>query len=52
MLAKIWEQPILEMREDVVRRYIGLFYAHEDSSDIALANKVVSKKWQKSSGTR
>ena len=43
MLAKIWEQPILDGREEVIRRYLGLFRDHENRPDIAFAEKVVSE---------
>ncbi len=43
ILAKIWEEPILGGREDVLRHYIDLFHQHEDSPDIAFAQKVVSE---------
>ncbi|KAK0704306.1 hypothetical protein B0H67DRAFT_591072 [Lasiosphaeris hirsuta] len=42
-LAAIWQQPILEGREDIARRYLDLFYNHRHSPDILLADKVVSR---------
>ncbi|KAH8881903.1 hypothetical protein GQ53DRAFT_734671 [Thozetella sp. PMI_491] len=43
MIAKIWQHPILENREDVVRSYIDLFKDPRDVPDIAFAEKVVSE---------
>ncbi|KAJ9156285.1 C-5 cytosine methyltransferase [Pleurostoma richardsiae] len=44
MVASMWERAILDGPEDVIRRYIQLFRDHEDSPDIALAERVVSER--------
>lgn len=42
MLAKIWEQSIVERGDDVTDNYIKLFRDYQDSADIALAGERVS----------
>ncbi len=52
MLARIWEQAIVQKGDDITDDYIKLFRDHEDCADISLANEQVSSSTVKTIWSR